>query len=93
MDKNKDSNYNQIRSRQVEKPDQKHLDPMEIDEVGILRRLLNKIWGVTEILQNDLQYIKQIYTKPILPKKSRIDREERKMIIKHKLLTRNKKTS
>ena len=92
MDKNKDSNHNHIKSRQLEDSDQNHLDPIETDEIAILRRLLNKIWGVTEMLQNDIHYIKRIYTKPVVPKKPRIDREERKTLIKHKLLTRNKKT-
>jgi len=92
MDKNEDLNRTGTGRRQLKKADQNNLDLVETDEISILKKLLNKIWGVTEMLQNDLHYIKRIYTKPVVPKKPRIDREERKILIKHKLLTRNKKT-
>ena len=36
MDKNKNSNHNHIRSRQLEKSDQNHLNLMETDEIEML---------------------------------------------------------
>ena len=61
MDKNEDLNHKANGRRQLEKADQNMFDPVETDDISILKRLLNKIWGVTEMLQNDLHYIKRIY--------------------------------
>jgi len=44
MDKNQDLNLTGTGHQQLEKADQNKLDPIEADETGMLKRLLNKIW-------------------------------------------------
>lgn len=66
-------------------------DQIQIDEMVLLKKLLFRIWGVTEILQNDVGFLKNLYTTPKRPKKEDMNREDRKTLLKHKLLTRKRK--
>lgn len=84
--------------RKQEKNEQKStiLDKCEDDqiqtaEIELLKKLLFRIWGVTEILQGDVGFLKNLYMTPKRPKKQDMNKEDRKALLKHKLLTRRRK--
>ena len=91
IDKKKDLDLIPAEEREQKINDQNIFDAFQAEELNFLKRLLFKIWGITELLQNDIGYIKRIYTKPIEQKKQGISREERIAKLKHKLLTSRKK--
>lgn len=66
-------------------------DQIQNEEVTLLKKLLFRIWGVTEILQSDVGFLKKLYTTPKRAKKMDTNKEDRKALVKHKLLTRKRK--
>ena len=66
-------------------------EQIQNEEIELLKKLLFRIWGVTEILQCDVGFLKKLYTTPKRPKKQDTNREDRKALVKHKLLTRKRK--
>ncbi|MGN8057731.1 hypothetical protein ACTJKN_15735 [Pedobacter sp. 22163] len=66
-------------------------EQIQTGEIELLKKLLFRIWGVTEILQCDVGFLKKLYTTPKRSKKQDTNREDRKASVKHKLLTRKRK--
>ncbi|RDC55383.1 hypothetical protein DU508_17575 [Pedobacter chinensis] len=54
-------------------------------------KLLYKIWGITEVLKSDVNYIMEIYTAPTHKKNKRVNKSERIAKIKHRLIASGKK--